>query len=118
MGSKKKNRTLDVDKVKDANRIKMTLLEYDRENKIILAEIEEPFRNHYKAEKKGMDVTEFKTFVRKKYGDRIDIINNIKKQREKIAVGENDWDKDDKDDKYNLRDIKEIMRNDDMKLGR
>jgi hypothetical protein len=111
-GKQKKEKVADVDK------IKMRLLEYDRDKKIILVEIEEPFSEPYKAEKKGLTVDEFKALVRKKHGEKVDIINLIKKNRTPaVIVDDSNWNKHE-DNKYNTKDIMEAMRNDNMKLGR
>ena len=62
---------------------------------------------------KGLNVEEFKKLIRKKFGDGVDIVNQVKKQRvvpyaeKNIAGAEGKG----RDDRVSTKDIIELMKN-------
>ena len=88
----------------------IVLLSYDKTEKIIELETVEG-EVVRRGIRKGMTVDEFKKLIRSKYGDKIIIVNKISKER---SFDVPTYDKKEEDDRFNLKDIHEAMRNEDM----
>ncbi len=96
-------------------KIKLVLLSYDKENMEIEVEEIQPGKKPIRGIKKGMTVNEFKKFVRSKFGNKVEIVNKIKKNRELIGGGaQPGYEEKVQDDRYNMKDIREAMKNRDM----
>lgn len=96
-------------------KIKLVLLSYDKENREIEVEEVQPGKKPIRGVKKGMTVDEFKKLVREKFGDRVEIVNRIKKDRELLGGPDREFTRKVDDDRYNMKDIREAMKNRDMR---
>jgi len=88
-------------------KIIFVLKEYKVEDKIIVCDVTESGKTHRNVLKEGMNVKEFKKFVRGKYPDA-EIINRIVKNQ----VGKIDPDSPVVKQEASDREIKQLMRND------
>lgn len=95
-------------------KIKLIIKSYDPEEQTIEVEEVAPGRKPVSGIKKGMTVKEFKSFVRGKYGDTVEIVNQAKKNRADFrGRGTPFGDKPkEKDDRFNLKDIRDAMKPD------
>jgi hypothetical protein len=95
-----------------AQKIQIIIEYYDQEERIIEGtKIEAGSAKRFR--EKGLNVEEFKKLIRKKFGDGVDIVNKVKKHRdehfgEKHIPGAEGKSKD---DRFNTKDIIEIMKN-------
>ena len=90
---------------------KIVLLSYDPETRTIEVEERVPGRKPSRGVKEGMTVKEFKKFVREKFGNKVDIVNEIKSKREVFGFEEKDDGRKEVDDRFDPRDIREAMLN-------
>ena len=92
---------------------RIALLSYDPEKKLIEVEERVPGRKPVRGVKEGMTVKEFKKFVRDKFGDKVDIVNEIRSNREVFGFQAKEDGRKEKDDRFDSRDIREAMLNRD-----
>lgn len=93
---------------------KIILTDYDIETKTITMDIVDNGKHINDCKKEGITVDEFKKLARSKYGDDLIIVNKIKRNRELMGEHRESFDGTVKDERYNMRDIMEAMRNDSM----
>jgi hypothetical protein len=95
-------------------KIKLIIKSYEPEEKTIELEEVAPGRKPVPGVKKGMTIKEFKEFVRSKYGDTVEIVNQAKKNRDDFRGKGTPFDpkSKEKDDRYNMKDIRDAMKQD------
>ena len=91
----------------------LVLISYDPQKLEIEVEEVQPGKKPVRGVAKGRTVDEFKKFVRSKYGDSVDIINKIQKNRDIQFKGREQREDRGEDERYRSRDIRQVMRNDD-----
>jgi len=94
-----------------AQKIQIIIEYYSAEEKIIEGTKIDKDQTAKRFREKGVSVEEFKKLVRKKFGDDVDIVNKVKKHREVVFGEQSEFVKPDKDDRFSLKDIREVMKN-------
>jgi hypothetical protein len=97
-----------------AQKIQIIIEDYDAEEKIVEGKKVDLENKATRFREKGITVDEFKKLIRKKFGDKVDIVNRVQKHRDVLYGERNTTGPDDskgKADGVSTRDIIEIMKN-------
>ena len=98
-----------------AQKTQIIIEEYYPEDRIIEGRKIDPDQKTVRFKEKGLKVDEFKKLIRKKFGDDVDIVNKVKKNRDVAPpVGREFVDQQEpgaSDDGVSRRDIVEMMKN-------
>jgi len=87
---------------------------YDQEERVIEGYMLTTENKKKKFRETGLNIEEFKKSVRKKYGDAVDIVNKIRRNRE---APRSDFNPEDpqgakqKDERFSSQDIRDAMKN-------
>lgn len=94
-------------------KIQIIIENYDAEERIVEGIKIDVDQKTTRFREKGLKVEEFKKLIRKKFGDAVDIVNKVKKNRD-VPFGDRNIPASESkasDDGFNTRDIIEIMKN-------
>lgn len=94
-------------------KIQIIIEDFDPEEKIVEGTMINKYQVSKRFREKGLKVEEFKKLIRKKFGDDVDIVNKVKKNRdlpfsERIIPSSADRGRN---DDINTKDIIELMKN-------
>lgn len=94
-------------------KIQIIIENYDAEERVVEGIKIDGDQKTTRFREKGLNVDEFKKLIRKKFGNDVDIVNKVKKNRDVPFGDKNFPDAGSKarDDGFNTRDIIEIMKN-------
>jgi len=95
-----------------SQKIQLIIESYDPEGKIIEGIKIDKDQTAHRFREKGLNVKEFKKLIWKKFGDGVEIVNKVQKNRD-LPFGGNipNAGGKSKDERFNTRDIIEVMKN-------
>ncbi len=97
-----------------AQKIQLIIENYDAEERIVEGIKVEADGTKKRFREKGLNVEEFKKLVRKKFGDGVEIINKVRKNRSTVfgtEVEPHGSNAASKDDRFDIKDIHECIKN-------
>ncbi len=97
-----------------ANRPQIIVEYYDSDEKIVEGVMIDASGKAKRFREKGYNVEDFKKQVRKKFGDKVDIVNKVKKNRDitfGMQTSEESESSSKPDSRFDTKDIREIMKN-------